>query len=620
MAVAVLAFSGLAAVPSMAQTADEAVRAAVSSGTPTRVIMQFGTTAARDEAFNRLLDRGAAVRATDTEAGPALVALGGAATFEPELTAASRTSIDAVVTASADQLPARAGRVRVDSSASEAVVELHGPSVAIIDSGLTPHHDLPAGRLRHFRDFVGSSTTPIDGCGHGTHVAGIVAGAGTDSGGDYVGIAPSLGIVVLRALGDDCSGNTSDVIDALTWVAQNHAEHEIKVVNLSLGHAVFESVFTDPLVQAVERLSRKGILVVAAAGNMGINPATRKPGYGGVGVPCNAPSALCVGSLDTNHNATLADDKVAQSSSRGPTRFDLLAKPDLVAPGVKIVSLSSPESKLFKENQHLRVFGRHQRPGTPAAYLTLSGTSMASPMAAGAAALVFTVNPLLSANAAKMILQFTASNVTTADPLTQGTGALNVIGALTLAAAVNPTSTIGDMWIRYAVSPMNLDASGNEVQWAKRLIYGDRYLAGGYAAISLARWDDNIVWGYDKFVENIVWGNDDNIVWGNNFDDNVVWGDNIVWGNTDVVLGYWAQEPTHGFWDDNIVWGNVTRGQADNIVWGNGDDNIVWGNCSEANAADNVVWGNHADNIVWGNCSDNIVWGNAVLTSASGGR
>ena len=144
-----------------------------------------------------------------------------------------------------------------------------------------------------------AAALPIDSCGHGTHVAGIVAGSGAHSNGAYAGIAPDVDIVALRVLGDDCSGNTSDVIDALEWIARNHERYNIKVVNLSLGHAVLESIFTDPLVQAVERLSRKGIAVVTAAGNKGINPATGDPGYGGVGVPCNAPSAICVGSLDT---------------------------------------------------------------------------------------------------------------------------------------------------------------------------------------------------------------------------------------------------------------------------------------------------------------------------------
>ncbi len=116
--------------------------------------------------------------------------------------------------------------------------------------------------------------------------------------------------MALRVLGDDCSGNTSDVIDALEWIARHHATYRIKVVNISLGHAVLESIFTDPMVQAVERLSRKGVAVVTAAGNKGINPATGNPGYGGVGVPCNAPSAICVGSLDTKGSPEFADDAV----------------------------------------------------------------------------------------------------------------------------------------------------------------------------------------------------------------------------------------------------------------------------------------------------------------------
>ena len=110
---------------------------------------------------------------------------------------------------------------------------------------------------------------PIDNCGHGTHVAGIVAGSGAQSNGLYAGIAPDVDIVALRVLGDDCSGNTSDVIDALEWIARNHETYQIKVVNISLGHAVLESIFTDPLVQAVERLSRKGIAVVTAGRQQG---------------------------------------------------------------------------------------------------------------------------------------------------------------------------------------------------------------------------------------------------------------------------------------------------------------------------------------------------------------
>ena len=341
--------------------------------------MQFATTAERDAAFSRLLDRGAAVRAVETEVGPGLVVFGSPAAFTSEFGSASHVSLDAGVQVLAST-PARASNAWKQtinqrptlgsSSASRA-----GFAVAIVDSGIAPHPDLPLNRIRAYQDFVTGGRIPVDNCGHGTHVAGIVAGSGAHSNGAYAGIAPDVDIVALRVLGDDCSGNTSDVIDALEWIGRHHETYKIRVVNLSLGHVVLESIFTDPLVQAVERLSRKGIVVVTAAGNKGLNPATGRPGYGGVGVPCNAPSAICVGSLDTRNTARFSDDRVADSSSRGPSRFDLLAKPEIVAPGVNIVSLASPSSRLFREFEDLRVAGSNGA----LEYFTLSGTSMASP-------------------------------------------------------------------------------------------------------------------------------------------------------------------------------------------------------------------------------------------------
>ena len=621
-AVLALALSAVAVAPSAAQTSDDAVRQAVASGSSARVIMQFATAAARDAAFTRLLDRGAAVRATDTEVGPALVVFGSAAALAAEFASASQVSTDAPVTV-ASVTPARARAARRSSQAGTThdTPSFGGLSVAVIDSGFQPHPDLPLSRIRKFMDFVSGATTPVDQCGHGTHVAGIIAGSGALSAGAYAGVAPGVDIVALRVLGNDCSGTTSDVIDALEWVARNHETYKIKVVNMSLGHGVLESIFTDPLVQAVERLSRKGIAVVTAAGNKGINPATGNPGYGGVGVPCNAPSAICVGSLDTQDTENLADDRVADTSSRGPTRFDLLAKPDLVARGVDVVSLAAPGSALFRDYPDLRVNGVDGQPH----YFTLSGTSMSSPAVAGAAALLFKTNNQLSANAVKLSLQFTARILPLTDVLTQGAGALNLVGAMTLAKAINPAAPRGTNWIKYAIAAQNRDEHGLTIKWGQRIIYGDRFMRARYAQYHLFRWDDDIVWAYDAIADNIVWGNqqDDNIVWGN--DDNIVWGndDNIVWGNSDddnivwgngIARGVWAANVVWGFWDDNIVWGNVAYDDADNIVWGNDDDNIVWGNCSQA-MDDNIVWGN-CDNIVWGN-DDNIVWGNSVLT---GGR
>jgi serine protease AprX len=662
-----LAICAAAVAPSSADNTDIAVRAAIASGQTARVIMQFATTAERDAAFTRMLDRGAAVRAIDTEAGPALVVFGSASVFSREIAGATRVSLDAGVHVLADA-PARDRAALRSSIASIRSQSARSPSrggiaVAIIDSGIAPQVDLPFSRIRYFKDFVAGSTTPIDNCGHGTHVAGIVAGSGARSNGVYAGIAPDVDIVALRVLGDDCSGNTSDVIDALEWIARNHETYKIKVVNVSLGHAVLESIFTDPFVQAVERLSRKGVAVVTAAGNRGIHPVTGNPGYGGVGVPCNAPSAICVGSLDTKGDVNLTNDRVSDSSSRGPTRFDLLAKPDLVAPGVNIVSLAARGSRLYNEFPDLRVPGSSGKPD----YFMLSGTSMASPTVAGAAALLLRDNHALTANAIKIALQFTSRILAQTDVLTQGAGALNIPGALTLADAINPNVPHGANWIRHRLTAANTDVYGNSILWGRRVIYGNRFVSPRFAELHLFRWDDDILWAYDQLKDNIVWGNDnivwgnvDNIVWGNNDDivwgnagddnivwgngesdnlvwgieDNIVWGndDNIVWGNSDddnIVWGnshlrdVWAANVVAGFWEERNVWGSITRATEDNIVWGNQDDNIVWGNCSAANdpstplGAGNIVWGNCDDNIVWGNADDNIVWGNRVLT---GGR
>ncbi len=627
-----LAMSVLAVDPSAAGGTDDAVKAAVASGHSARVIMQFATTAQRDAAFTRLLDRGAAVRAVDTEAGPALVVFGSAAAFAAEIAHATQVSLDAGVSVLASK-PARDRSARksqgIGSAPATVSASRHGISVAIVDSGIAPHPDLPLGRIRAYKDFVSGGRVPVDNCGHGTHVAGIVAGSGAQSNGLYAGIAPDVDIVALRVLGDDCSGNTSDVIDALEWIARNHETYRIKVVNISLGHAVLESIFTDPLVQAVERLSRKGIAIVTAAGNKGLNPANNNsPGYGGVGVPCNAPSSICVGSLDTQGTPELTDDRVSDSSSRGPTRFDLLAKPDLVAPGVNIVSLAARGSRLFNEFEHLRVPGAT---GTPE-YFTLSGSSMASPAVAGAAALLLRENHALSVHALKISLQFTARLVPVTDVLTQGAGALNIPGSLELAGAINPNAPRGTNWIRHRLTAANRDAAGNTITWTRRIIYGDRFVRPRYAELHLFRWDDDLVWAYDKLAgtidwanqagDNSVWGNDDNIVWGNG--DNIVWGsdDNIVWGNqADDNIVWGNDESDNSVWgiDDNIVWGN-----ADNLAWGNSDDdNIVWGNRHLRQVwASNVVWGFWGENIVWGNITrdamDNIVWGNSVLTG--GGR
>jgi serine protease AprX len=503
-----------------------------------------------------------------------------------------------------------------------------GVGVAVIDSGITPWHDdltvanRTGQRVTAFVDFVNGQTAKYDDWGHGTHVAGIIAGNGYDSTGARAAIAPGANIISLKALDGEGKGKISYIIAALDWAVANKAAYNIRVINMSLGAGVFESYNTDPLTLAAKRAVDAGIVVVAAAGNMG-KAANGQPQYGAIGAPGNAPWVLTVGASSTMGTIDRRDDTMALYSSRGPTMIDFGAKPDLVAPGSGTVSLSTPNSLFYNTKPAYLVAGRR----TDLAYLpylTLSGTSMAAPVVSGTVALMLQANPSLTPNMVKAILQFTAQVYPTYNYLTQGAGFLNTLGAVRLS--------------RYFALGNKGDEYPNMKAWSKHIFWGNRRVSGGVLTPGGTAWGQNIVWGdaLTPIGQNIVWGENcagdcDNIVWGNNIvwgasdaSDNIVWGntdgDNIVWGNSDASNIVWGNGSDDNIvWgnaaDDNIVWGNDCAGaDCDNIVWGNvGDDNIVWGN---AEGIDNIVWGNSAaDNIVWGNSGsdlDNISWGNSA--------
>ena len=454
--------------------------------------------------------------------------------------------------------------VSVDGSGSRVArsrygVNGSGVTVAVIDSGVKPHTDLPASRIRAFVDFVNGKTTPYDDYGHGTHVAGIVAGSGAASSGQYAGVAPGASIVALKVLDANGAGKTSDVMASLEWVLTNHVQYGIRVVNLSLGHAIYEPAATDPLVQLVDRLSQRGIVVVVSAGNMGRNTLGQTV-YGSITSPANAQGAIAVGAADTKNTLLRSDDAVASFSSRGPTQYDLFVKPDVLAPGYQIASLVATGSTLAMKYPAYQI---------GSSYFRLNGTSQAAPVVAGAAALALQANPALTANTVKGILQFTSQRLRGLDVMTQGAGEINVAGAVRFAKMVYANQTPNKRWMRSSRKPIAADLLfGETAYWGRAIVYGQQVKAGSNALYVRAEfWNDNIVWGY--MWDNIVWGMfaDDNIVWGMLMDDNIVWGmlmdDNIVWGMT----------------DDNIVWGfddSVSGYLMDNIVWGM-DDNIVWG-------------------------------------------
>ncbi len=284
--------------------------------------------------------------------------------------------------------------------------------------------------------------------------------------------------VSLKVLDAPARGTISTAIQAIDYAIANRARLNIRVINLSVGAAVTESFFTDPFTLAAWRAVQSGITVVAAAGNLG-RDASGNTQYGGVTAPGNAPWVLTVGAY--NHMGTLArgDDVVAAYSSRGPTAVDLLSKPDLVAPGTRIVSLAAADSTLALARPQDLVPGTTAALGLP--YLTLTGTSMAAPAVSGTVAAMIQANPALTPNAVKAILQYTAATQPNTSPLDQGAGFLNANGALQLA--------------RFFATARPGDAYPGDSSWGRHLIWGNYVVDGGVPRPDANAWATNIVWG-----------------------------------------------------------------------------------------------------------------------------
>jgi serine protease AprX len=315
-----------------------------------------------------------------------------------------------------------------------------GVGVAIVDSGVAASHDdLGNNRIVHFADFVNRQAAPYDDYGHGTHVAGIIAGTGQDSAGTRRGIAPGAHLIALKALDATGDGNVSHVIAALDYAVRNRAAFNIRIINLSVAAGVYESYNTDPLTQAARRAVDAGIVVITAAGNLGRDAAGGTQ-YGGITAPGNAPWVLTVGASNDNGTEDRSDDTVASFSSRGPGLIDGSAKPDLVAPGVGIESLTDSASLLYLTRPAARRWGTVRTATEP--YLTLSGTSMAAPIVAGTVALMLQANPSLSPESVKTILQRTADNSSQYDQFTQGAGFLNARAAVELAQSLGDDASI----------------------------------------------------------------------------------------------------------------------------------------------------------------------------------
>ena len=436
-----------------------------------------------------------------------------------------------------------------------------GVTVAVIDSGLEMSSEFQ-GRVKAFYDFTNGkaqSTSPFDDYGHGTHVAGTIAGNGAlSTNKTYHGLAVNVQLVVLKVLDGTGAGYTSDVVRAIDFAVANKSKFGIDVINLSLGHPIYEPASTDPLVQAVERASKAGIVVLAAAGNNGINPTTGQPGYAGINSPGNAPSAITVGAVSTSNTVTRKDDRIPDYSSSGPTWYDALVKPDLLAPGHRIIAVGAKKSTIYTQYPELRA------PDTD--YIRLSGTSMATAVGSGVVALMIEAHraahpytPGLTPNMVKAMLQYSAFEVRNDlgieyDPLRQGAGALNGAGSVALARSVDTTAKTGSYWLQPQPSPWTAIGSEN-VSWGQAVIWGNAVIWGsGTLPTSQTAWGNAVIWG-----SGTNWANATAVIWGSN----VVWTDPQSWGSA-VIWGSGSIGTTDG---TAVIWGSTGGMTAQNTAW-----------------------------------------------------
>jgi serine protease AprX len=310
----------------------------------------------------------------------------------------------------------------------DAGVTGEGVTVAVVDTGLSNHPGLmqkvngvTLNRIAAWVDFVEDSKSPRDPHGHGTHIAGIIANAQKGPDGEWNGVAPGVRLVGVRVLDENGFSTYENVVEGIQWVIENKDEFNIKVMNLSLVSTAEVPYWYDPLNQAVMQAWANGITVVVAAGNAGPEPLT-------IGVPGNNPYVITVGAFTDNYTPDdWSDDYLAPFSAAGPT-LDSFTKPDVLAPGAHMASTMAKHSTLADD---------HPESKLPHKYFWMAGTSQASAVVSGLAALTLAQNPDLTPDQVKYRLMVTAFpwiDVTSTEALyslwQQGAGRVNAPDAV----------------------------------------------------------------------------------------------------------------------------------------------------------------------------------------------
>jgi serine protease AprX len=294
-----------------------------------------------------------------------------------------------------------------------------GVTVALVDTGVdsglpdlagqvVPVTTDPLGLTKASCVNLSSDPGCQDSYGHGTFIAGLIAGNGAASNGQYVGTAPRAKIVSVKIAGPDGSSDVSNLLAAIEWVVSFKDTYGIRVLNLSLGTDSTQSYKVDPLDYAVEKAWQSGVVVVVAASNRGPAPQT-------ISKPADDPFVLTVGAIDDQGTAGLGDDVLPNFSGRGPTAADGIAKPDVVAPGAHVVSLAARNAMIT-----------NQFPSSMAApYRRGSGTSMATGIVSGVVADMLSADPSMTPDRVKYALMSTARSDASSDSMAVGAGVVD---------------------------------------------------------------------------------------------------------------------------------------------------------------------------------------------------
>jgi len=296
-------------------------------------------------------------------------------------------------------------RVRQQIGCREEIIgglQGRGVTAALLDTGIFPHPDF-GNRILGFYDFVNERKEPYDDSGHGTHVAGCLAGDGRLSGGKYKGVAPAVQLVIGKVLNDQGEGDMETMLTGIRWVLSHYMQYRIRILNVSIGLGEEgNKKRIRPLVKALEEAWELGILVVAAAGNSG-------PGAGTLSPLGESRKVLTVGCHDGNYRGTGV--ALCETYSGRGVAGEAYRKPDIVAPGTNIISTCSDCRRRGRRYEN--------------AYIAKSGTSMAAPVVAGAAALLWEAWPYLTNVELKQRLLYAAEDMR--EPWNkQGWGMLNV--------------------------------------------------------------------------------------------------------------------------------------------------------------------------------------------------